>query len=243
MIDPKFIKHFTPNNQKTLFCFPYAGGGASVFNSWAKDMDNINICPIQLPGREERIMEKPYTYMKKLVGDIADTLEPYISSDKSYFFGHSMGGKIAYETAMELHKRGKDIHHIFVSGCEAPHIPIKNPIYDLPDSQFVKEIISFDGTPKELYENRDLLNFFLPLLRGDFTLVETYRAKECHPLSCPMTAFYGTDDSEASQEDVKEWEKYTDDAFNIKEFNGGHFFIKSQYPQVSRNILKTMNVI
>lgn len=39
----------------TLFCFPFAGGGASAYNSWVQKMkDTITVCPIQLPGREEQ---------------------------------------------------------------------------------------------------------------------------------------------------------------------------------------------
>lgn len=52
----------------TLFCFPFAGGGASAYNSWVQKMkDTITVCPIQLPGREERIMEKPYHNMTDML--------------------------------------------------------------------------------------------------------------------------------------------------------------------------------
>ena len=38
----------------TLFCFPFAGGGASAYNSWVQKMKGkVTVCPIQLPGREE----------------------------------------------------------------------------------------------------------------------------------------------------------------------------------------------
>lgn len=59
----------------TLFCFPFAGGGASTYTSWIKKLkDKITVCPIQLPGREERIMEKPYTDMSELLRDLTDEI-------------------------------------------------------------------------------------------------------------------------------------------------------------------------
>lgn len=75
----KLVKNYNQirPDRATLFCFPFAGGGASAYNSWVQKMkDKVTVCPIQLPGREERIMEKPYNNMtdmrmnwKKLYGN------------------------------------------------------------------------------------------------------------------------------------------------------------------------------
>lgn len=244
MKDYKMIKNYrTGGNCKVLFCFPYAGGGAPAYRDWIRALDNkVNICPIQLPGREERIIEKPYTDMYLLANNLADTIENIIGEKKCSFFGHSMGGKIAYETALELSRRGKNIERMFVSGCEAPHIPITNPIFNLPDEEFKKEIISFEGTPKELCEHKELFDFFLPLLRGDFTLVETYQAKGKVPIPCPITALYGTEDREASFEEVIEWKNYTKASFDVNAVEGGHFFIKSNKVEVWNNILNKIKI-
>ena len=51
----KMIKN-TENISKekiTLFCLPFAGGGASAYNQWAKKMQGkVTVCPVQLPGRD-----------------------------------------------------------------------------------------------------------------------------------------------------------------------------------------------
>ncbi|HRU97887.1 MAG TPA: thioesterase domain-containing protein [Ruminococcus sp.] len=244
MKDVKLIKNYHPSaNEKILFCFPYAGGGASAFREWVSGLDGvIEVCPIQLPGREERICERGYTDMKKLAADISDTIEDIVEKRECFFYGHSMGGKIAYETALELFRRGKKIHHMFISGCEAPHIEISNKIYDLPDEEFCNEIISFEGTPEELCQNKELFKFFLPLLRADFTLAETYCADKCIPLDCPISVMYGTEDSEAQYEAVMEWKPYTKKNFDITSFEGGHFFIKSEMEGVWKNVLRRMKV-
>ena len=49
-----------PTTRLRLFCFPYAGGGASVFRNWLPyAAGEVEICPVQLPGREERLVEVP----------------------------------------------------------------------------------------------------------------------------------------------------------------------------------------
>ena len=53
-------------------------------------------------------------------------------------WGHSMGGKIAYELEKRLEKRGKTAQCFLVSGSRIPSIPERNPIYHLPDDEFKK---------------------------------------------------------------------------------------------------------
>lgn len=156
----------------TLFCFPFAGGGASTYTSWIKKLkDKITVCPIQLPGREERIMEKPYTDMSELLRDLTDEIVIAIKG-KYVLWGHSMGGKIAYELEKYLENKGYQAQCIFASGCRIPNIPEPNPIYHLKDEAFKRELERFGGTPKKVLENKELLDFFLPMLRADFTLAD-----------------------------------------------------------------------
>ena len=79
-----------------MFCFPYAGGGAAFYAKWIQYFDKkLSVCPIQLPGREERIGEKPYLNMQSLVKDVVDAIMRF--DNDFILFGHSMGGKIAFE--------------------------------------------------------------------------------------------------------------------------------------------------
>lgn len=66
--------------------------------------DTITVCPIQLPGREERIMEKPYHNMTDMLDELEETIWENIRGPYA-FWGHSMGGKIAYELEKEWKKR------------------------------------------------------------------------------------------------------------------------------------------
>ena len=106
-----------PEAKLRLFCFPYAGGGASAFKSWNEFFsDDIELCIFQMPGREERLSEKLITDMSQLVDVLVEEITTY--SDRPFaFFGHSMGAIVAYETACHLRKVGSSGPlHIFQIG-------------------------------------------------------------------------------------------------------------------------------
>lgn len=165
----KLIKN-TENISKekiTLFCLPFAGGGASAYNQWAKKMQGkVTVCPVQLPGREEQIMEKPYIDMSVMLDDLEEAVRKVVYGPYA-LWGHSMGGKIAYELEKRLEAAGYTAKCLFISGSRVPSIPEPNPIYHLPDEEFKRELGRFEGTPKEVLENQELLDFFLPMLRAD----------------------------------------------------------------------------
>lgn len=111
----KLIKN-TENISKekiTLFCLPFAGGGASAYNQWAKKMQGkVTVCPVQLPGREEQIMEKPYIDMSVMLDDLEEAVRKVVYGPYA-LWGHSMGGKIAYELEKRLEAAGYTAKGVF----------------------------------------------------------------------------------------------------------------------------------
>ncbi len=110
-----------PDARMRLFCFPYAGGGTSAYNPWAKSLpDEIALYSIRLPGRESRLREAPHVRMAPLVQDLADALSPYLDLPFA-FFGHSMGGLVTFELARQLRRQhAPQPLHLFVSSHRAP---------------------------------------------------------------------------------------------------------------------------
>lgn len=215
-----------------LFCFPFAGGGASAYSRWEKALGGeIVVCPIQLPGREDRMLDRPYLDMEDLLHDLQKAIWPVLT-DHTYFWGHSMGAKLAFELAARLEKEHFGVNHLLVSGSRAPCFPELHPIYHLPDEDFEKELSRFEGTPKEIMANKELLKFFVPMLRADFTLDETYYSDRHTQLNCSITALGGTQDREAGLKEILEWEKLTTGAFRYRLFEGGHFFIREKEQEV-----------
>ncbi len=62
--------------------------------------------------------------------------------------------------------------------------------------------------------------------RADFTLVEAYKHRAKSRLTCPITAFCGTDDRQISSDQLRAWEIETSNRFRLHLLPGGHFFIQ-----------------
>ena len=221
-----------------LFCFPYAGGGASMFYSWQSEFpQGIQVCPIQLPGRENRLDEAPFTNLFELVKASEEVLSPYLDLPFS-LFGHSMGAKIAFELSRKLKReKGVEPTYLFVSGCQAPHIPEANPSHHLPKKAFIRELRRYSGTPEAVLQDAEFMEILLPLLRADFTLVETYEYMEQGgKLTCPIWVLGGEDDKEVSVKELEEWGTYTSSCIALRLFSGDHFFIRSAQTLVIKTI-------
>jgi medium-chain acyl-[acyl-carrier-protein] hydrolase len=242
-----WVKYLRPNpNAKLrLFCFPYAGGGASIFRSWSTSLtSNVEILPIELPGHECRLAEHPFDRLEPLVDELAHALLPYLKKPFA-FFGHSMGGLISFELAHLLrNKYNLSPEHLFISGRHAPQIPeFKLPIHHLTEPKFLNELGRLNGTPRAVLENAELMELFLPVLRADFAAIETYvyTPKPC--LDCPITVLGGLQDFEVSCEDLEAWREQTNGNFSMQMFQGDHFFINSNQATLLQFLNRELSAI
>ncbi|MBD2153038.1 thioesterase [Leptolyngbya sp. FACHB-16] len=226
-----WVKCLNPTSTPALrlFCLPYAGGGSAIFRSWLHQLpSSIEICPIQLPGREERVREPAFEAIAPLVQTVSRHIRPYL--DVPYaFFGHSMGALISFELAQKLrfHQAPPPLH-LFVSGCRAPHIPNPRQLHTLADSLLLHELKCLKGTPQQILDNPELMQLLMPTLRADFAICETYTYIEQPPLDCPISVFGGTEDSEAPADDLKAWHRYTRLPLSLFWLPGNHFFLNTR---------------
>jgi medium-chain acyl-[acyl-carrier-protein] hydrolase len=140
-----------------------------------------------------------------------------------------MGGLISFELARLLRENyNLSPVHLFISGRRAPQIPeSKPPIHHLTEPKFLNELGRLNGTPREVLENTELMELFLPVLRADFTAIETYvyTPKPC--LNSPITVLGGLQDFEIACNDLEAWREQTNANFSMQMFQGDHFFINS----------------
>jgi medium-chain acyl-[acyl-carrier-protein] hydrolase len=228
-----------------LFCFPYAGGSASIFREWAWSLPaNVEVCAIQLPGRGSRMLEPAITRIPRLIKAIAPALLPYL--DKPFaFFGHSMGNIISLELARYLRRKMKvEPVHLFVSGSRAPQLPSTEPkSYDLPKAGFMNYLRRLNGTPAEILEHPELMELMLPVLRADFELVQTYVYTHAKPLTCPITAFGGLLDKDVGRRRLQAWREQTASHFSLNMIPGDHFFIHESQTLLLAALSEELNKI
>lgn len=234
-----------PQARLRLFCFPYAGGSASIYRSWSAQLPaEVALYPIQIPGRETRLLEQPFTQIDALIPALAQALRPHLGMPFA-FFGHSMGALVSFELARYLRdSRAPTPIHLFASGRRAPQIPSADPpIYHLPEAEFLAEVRRYNGTPDDVLENAELMQVVLPALRADFTLLETYAYRPGEPLACAISAFGGLDDHRVSQEALTAWREQTRGAFRMRMLEGDHFFLHSARDQLLGYLSEDLSTI
>ncbi len=216
-----------PRARLRLLCFPYAGGGTLTYRGWAEQMpEEIEVLAVQLPGRERRIREPPYTRVAPLAEAAARALVPHL--DRPFaVFGHSMGSLVGYEVIQWLRReRGLEPVRLLVSARRAPQLPPDpDDDYKLPDPEFIDRLREINGTPAEVLEHPELMELVLPLLRADFELNDTYEPIAHPALECPVSAFGGLEDDETPKDELEAWRGVTDGRFKLRMFPGDHFYL------------------
>lgn len=214
-----------------LVAFPYAGGGASSFARLARALPaGVEVLGVQLPGRENRLREKPFDDLAPVVDGLLPELLAQLDDGRPFaLFGHSLGALLAFETARALRRRAaRTPSALIVAGRTPPQVGAAGRVrHVLDDDALLDEIRRLDGIPAEVAEHREMLALMLPALRGDLAIDERYVHTPGPPLRCPILAMGGRDDPEVSLLDLALWRVHTSAGFALKPFPGAHFFLNT----------------
>ncbi len=231
-----------PDATLRLFGFPHGGGGPQSFREWARQLpDHIELCALSLPGRGSRLHEPLMTTMTELVPLVLDALPDYF--DKPFvFFGHSVGAIVAFEVTRQLQQGNYPLPlHLFVSAHRAPHVARHDaPMYRLSDADLVTFIRQLGLVPEETLQSEGLLDLILPPLKADFELSETYQWDDQSPLTVPLTALGGHQDTLVTEADLRLWTACTTGSSAVKMFDGDHFYTQTCQPEVIETVVQTI---
>lgn len=212
-----------------LFCIPHSGASAMVYSKW-KGLSNLpmDLVAVEVAGHGTRMREKCFLDVYESAKDLAQFISSQIDDDDYAILGHSLGALLAFETYFALMRMGvKKPVHVFFSGRKAPgDMDEETDFYLLPDDEFIKVVESYGNTTKEVFEDKSLRELFLPILRADFQMGETYRYKErTEKISCNITVMNGRQDLSVQKSDMNLWSEHTSGECDIKYYQGGHFFL------------------
>lgn len=212
-----------------VFCFPYAGGAAAIFRGWHMALPrDAELLAVELPGRGIHFRSPPIASLEVLVDRLVDVVAPLMDVP-AVFFGHSNGAMIGHALALELRRRDlPQPRAILLSAKRPPHLESRDEqVHALPTPRFIEKLRELNGTPPEILGNDELLAFFLPMLRADFALSETWRYEPCPPLRCDARLLGGDRDVDVPAEQLREWARYFEHPPQLDVLAGDHFFIHS----------------
>lgn len=247
-----------------LYCLPYGGGGASLYRNWLTVFPKeINVRPVQFPGRQDRILEHPVESVDEMVNILTDVLSDDLHHPYA-IYGHSAGALVAYAWARYLDEQNlPKPEYLIVGGFTAPFIPspylgvIKNVFCEggfegIPTvdefiqavNQGAEKIKKCMARVTELtgmalhqdFERQEFSDAMLPQLVADCNLVDSFDSKNAGCLDIPIAALHGMDDDRVSIMGMRAWKSLTTDTFSVKTFPGDHFFL---HPDQSEKAVTT----
>lgn len=231
----------TGEARRRLYCLPFAGGGPSTYRTWPRHLHpDIEVCAIVLPGRDPRDLarggEAPPGLMSVILPSVVAAVVETESAAPLPFavFGHSMGALIAYELTVALEDRTAGIErppeHLFVSGRRPPdELHRAASIHALPDNEFLDELqVRYGGVPEVVRSEPELLALFLPALRADVQVFETYQPLTDRKVACKIHVYGGDADLRPRPEQLAGWHRVAEREVSVRTFPGDHFYLVNE---------------
>ena len=228
----------------TLFCLPHAGASSSSYLMWKRLLPHhVVVRPVELAGRGKRIYEPLYGSIAEAVNDLYAQISEELEIAPYAFFGHSMGTLLAYELVRTIkHHQRREPVHVFFSGRVPPFVPNDCEwTHTLPDAEFIQRVCDMGGTNPAVFEDKDLLEVILPVLRADYGIIERY----CHQgeivmFDCQMAILHGRHDAYAEKTMMQRWQECARKGYTFHEFDGDHFFIQPFKAEITELIQRTL---
>lgn len=216
----------SPGPSPALLCLPHAGGAARAFSSLRAALPGAaRTVLLELPGHGERMTEPVRDDFGAVLDDLARSSAPH-TAGRYVLLGHSMGAAFAYELGRHWSTLGRPPSAVVVVGRNGPTARRTLPdIHRLAAPAFLDAVRRLGGTPPQLFEHPEMIELFMPVLRADFTLSETYEPLPGPPLECPLWVCAGVDDPMVDDAGLRDWENHGLGDVRTDWLPGGHFLL------------------
>lgn len=215
-----------------LFLLHFAGGNCFSFQAMTAALNDFEVISLELPGRGRRMDEALLTDFDLAARDFYDQISRRLTAPVFLIYGHSMGAYLALRVTHMLESSGKTPEYLIVSGNPGPGVRDNKKRYLLTGDAFVSELKKLGGVPEEFLMNKELFDFFEPILRADFEVSEK-NALDMEPaVMAPIFAVMGS--QEDNVEKISNWSRFTRSHFQYEIMEGDHFFIFQHADKIAR---------
>ncbi len=224
---------------RAMYIFPHAGGSASEYAPFARAFSlDIKRIAVQYPGRTDRHDVTDIESIPALAADVHAMLAAQnVTESPIAFFGHSMGGLIAFEVARKFEESGKPIAALFLSASPAPGHGGYEQLQG-SDSDLLNMVNEMTGSSNQLIDGR----FGETVLRTlrNYGAITGYSCPPGTTLACPVYAYAAADDNAVSYESVAAWSEFTTSEFAVKVVSGDHFYVTKTVAELVEDIETTL---
>jgi surfactin synthase thioesterase subunit len=201
------------------YVFGEAGSGAAAWRATAAELGPyVDVRAARLAGRENRFHETPSAEVVGQVDDVIGDLVALIRSDVRPYalVGVCAGAITAYETARRLQARaGLAQPSVLVAVDQVAPTAITEvvePVHAYGAVEFRAWCLA--NLPERPELNRpEVYDFFLPLLRADFSAIATYLHEDLPQLACPVDALQTKSFDADSKHSPADWAEVTSSRF------------------------------
>ena len=222
-----------------LFCVPYAGGTAEVFNGLKEYLnDGIELITVEYSGHGKRAKEPFYETFDSMAEDTARVINSYLENGGEYaLFGYSMGSVVCFDCIVNKLLK-KNPKHFFIASHEAPGEHWESMEYaELDDIGFFKKLVDFGGFRAEdekRMENRFFRKLIFDPIKADYDLIAQYELKNPEKADVPVTMMYSPDD--VKRDSAVLWQNRFEQKMEFIEMGKNHFFINDEQKRIAEII-------
>ncbi|MDP2542686.1 thioesterase [Tenacibaculum discolor] len=224
-----------------VFLLHFAGGSSYSFDFLRPFLPNcFEFIPLELPGRGKRIGQALIKNKEIAVEDYVKQIKLLHEGVPFIIFGHSMGADLGFYVTKKLEKSLLFPEYLFVSGNPGPKKETYDSVkekskklrYKLSDDELKEELREIGGMPEEVLQDNDIFDFFKPIIRADFQVLEDDNTLSKNiVIKSPIYALMGEKEEHSSR--IDNWKNYTYSSFNCSLFKGNHFFIYDHPESIS----------
>lgn len=218
---------------RQLVMFPYLGGFGASFNGLVGHLSgDWDVWAVNPPGHGPSNL-KAHRRLGPLVDCYLDALREMLLPG-AVFFGHSMGGIVAYHVLLAMAERPEfqdrrpgDL--VLSASCAPCDLSIAGHAAS-SEQDLLHHLCGFGAIPAEVAGDPALVAYFLPAFRADYQVLEEAKWRPVVSLDVSTRLVLGEHDEHTPTGTASAWQDYLTRPIRTHVLDGeGHMFVRHAF--------------